>query len=155
MEGLRAKSGSFDASREKINASLRLLDYRITKGAVVSTSDGIIIEKFIEQGELAVPGKPIFSIADLSTMRLTIYVSEEMLGTVKIGSKAKIYVDSFPEKTFEGTVSWISSEAEFTPKNVQTRESRVELVYAVRISADNNEGIFKIGMPADAIIEGL
>ena len=148
LAGLKAKKGSIGASREKISASLSLLDYQIGKGTVTSPSDGTIIEKFVEQGELAVPGTPICTLADLSTMNLVIYVSEEMLG-----ARALIHIDSHPEKSFDGTITWISQEAEFTPKNVQTKDSRVDLVYAVKITVDNSEGIFKIGMPADAAVE--
>jgi len=155
LAGLKAKKGGIGAAREKISASLDLLDYQIGKGAVISPSDGAIIKKFIEQGELAVPGTPICTLADLSSMDLVIYVGEEMLGKIKLGAKARIYIDSYPEKSFEGAITWISQEAEFTPKNVQTKESRADLVYAVKITADNSEGIFKIGMPADAAIEGL
>jgi HlyD family secretion protein len=155
LAGLKARIGTLKASRDKINASLKLLDYKIEKGKVVCPFDGIIVEKYIEQGELANPGTPVCTIADLSSMWLTIYVGEEMLGSIKLGSKAHLQVDSHPGKTFEGTVTWISEEAEFTPKNVQTKESRVDLVYAVKITVENREGIFKIGMPADAYIEGL
>jgi len=153
LAGLKAKKGSIGASREKISASLSLLDYQIGKGTVTSPSDGTIIEKFVEQGELAVPGTPICTLADLSTMNLVIYVSEEMLGAIKLGARALIHIDSHPEKSFDGTITWISQEAEFTPKNVQTKDSRVDLVYAVKITVDNSEGIFKIGMPADAAVE--
>ncbi|MCE5250162.1 efflux RND transporter periplasmic adaptor subunit [bacterium] len=155
LAGFKAKKETIKAGMERVNASLKLLDYQIEKGTVVTPLDGVIIEKYVEQGELANPGTPICSIADLSSMWLTIYVSEPMLGLIKIGSKAKLRIDSHPDRTFDGTVTWISEEAEFTPKNVQTKESRVELVYAVKITVDNSAGIFKIGMPADAYIEGL
>ena len=73
----------------------------------------------------------------------------------ELGGKAKVRVDSFPDRTFEGSITWISPKAEFTPKNVQTRESRADLVYAVKITMANPDGVFKIGMPAEAYIEGL
>ena len=152
LSGIRAKLGSLNAGRETINARLKLLDYQISKSTVTSPADGIVIEKFTECGELVTIGTPICSIADLKSMWLTIYVGGEMLGKIQIGSGADIHIDSHPDQVFKGKVSWISQEAEFTPKNVQTRESRVDLVYAVKISVDNREGIFKIGMPADAYI---
>jgi len=155
LAGLKAQKGGIGASRKKISASLDLLDYQIGKGSVISPSDGTIIKKFVERGELAAPGTPVCMLADLSTMDLVIYVGEETLGRIKLGAKASIYIDSSPGKPYEGVITWISSEAEFTPKNVQTKESRVDLVYAVKITADNSGGIFKIGMPADAAIEGL
>ena len=155
LSGLRAKKGSIGASRDKITASLKLLDYQISKGIVTSPSDCVIIEKYIEPGELVAPGTPLCILANLSKMDLIIYVSEDMLGKFKLGDKASVSVDSHPGRTFEGVVVWISQKAEFTPKNVQTKDSRVDLVYAVKITLDNSEGIFKIGMPADALIEGL
>ena len=78
-----------------------------------------------------------------------------MLGKLNIGGEASISVDSHPEKSFKGKITWISPRAEFTPKNVQTKDSRVDLVYAVKITLKNPDGIFKIGMPADVYIEGL
>ncbi|MBN1294100.1 MAG: efflux RND transporter periplasmic adaptor subunit [Candidatus Latescibacteria bacterium] len=155
LTGLEAQTGINTAARKRINAQLDLLDYQISKSRVICPDDGIVLEKYTEEGELANPGTPLCSIADLSTMRLTIYVSENMIGNVKLGSRAQITIDSLPDRTFEGKVTWISQEAEFTPKNVQTRESRVDLVYAVKITIDNPDGIFKIGMPADAYIEGI
>jgi len=155
IEALKARAGSVEASRETIKARLRLLDYRIGKGVTESPADGTIIEKYAEAGELAAPGSPICLLADLSSLRLTIYVGEDQLGLIGIGTPAGIRVDSHPDRSFEGTVTWISDEAEFTPKNVQTKDSRLDLVYAVRITVDNTGGVFKIGMPADAFIEGL
>ena len=155
LAGLEAKAGIYEATRNKIHAQLELLDYQISKSTVICPQDGIVLEKYVESGELANPGTPLCSIADLSTMWLTIYVSENMIGNVKLGAQAQITIDSLPDSTFKGKVTWISQEAEFTPKNVQTKESRVDLVYAVKITLDNPDGIFKIGMPADAYIEGI
>ncbi len=109
----------------------------------------------LEPGEIVNFATPLCIIADISTVWLNIYVGEEMLGKLVIGGKADIRVDSHPDVVFEGKITRISQRAEFTPKNVQTKDSRVDLVYAVKITTDNPEGIFKIGMPADVYIEGL
>lgn len=155
LDGIKIRSQSLSATREKIEANLRLLDSQIEDGTIYSPVEGVVIEKFVEQGEEVNFGTPICTIANLSSVWLAIYIGEEELGKITIGGKAFIRIDSTPERTFEGIVTWISPKAEFTPKNVQTKESRVDLVYAVKITLDNREGIFKIGMPADAYIEGL
>jgi len=152
---IEARLGSLEAKREKVEAQFRLLDSRIADGQVKCSADGTIIEKYVEPGEVVNFGSPVCTIADLSTVWLKIYVGEEMLGTLRIGEKAGVRIDSHPGRTFEGMITWISPRSEFTPKNVQTKDSRVELVYAVKITMDNPEGIFKIGMPADVYIEGL
>ncbi|MFC1528815.1 HlyD family secretion protein [Candidatus Latescibacterota bacterium] len=155
LEGLKIRVGSLEATREKIMANLQLIQHQIADGVIASPIEGVVVEKFVEQGEIVNFGTPLCTIAHLSSVWLTIYIGEEQLGKVSLGGKALIHIDSYPDRTFEGTVTWISPRAEFTPKNVQTRESRVDLVYAVKITLDNSEGIFKIGMPADAYIEGL
>ena len=155
LESIKTRKGSLKATREKIEANLRLRDRQIEDGTVTSPVDGVVIEKFVEQGEVVNFGSPVCTIANISSVWLIIYVGEEDLGKITLGGKARIQIDSYPERYFEGVVTWMSPRAEFTPKNVQTKESRVDLVYAVKIVLDNDEGIFKIGMPADAYIEGL
>ena len=146
---------ALDANRMKLAAALDLLDYRITKGHVISPVGGSVLVKYAESGEFTTAGKPLCSIADLSTVKLTIYVGEALLGKIGIGDTVQVGIDSYPDRRFSGTITRIAEEAEFTPKNVQTRDSRIDLVYAVEITIDNPEGVFKIGMPADAYIEGL
>ncbi len=155
LDEVKTRAASLHAKREKIEANLRLLDSMIKDGKVICPHDGIMIEKYVENGEIVNFGIPICKIADLSTVWLKIYVGEEMLGNLAIGGMAVINVDSHPERNFDGRITWISQNAEFTPKNVQTKDSRVDLVYAIKITMENPEGIFKIGMPADVHIEGL
>ena len=155
LDEIKTRTGSLQAKREKVEANLRLLDSRIDDGLVLCPQDGVVIEKYAEQGEVVNFGMPVCKIADLSTVWLKIYVGEEMPGKLTIGGEAFISVDSHPEERFEGKITWISPRAEFTPKNVQTKDSRVDLVYAVKITLKNPDGIFKIGMPADVYIEGL
>ncbi len=92
-------------------------------------------------------------IANLDAVYLTIYVSENQLGKIKLGQEAQISVDSFPNRAFNGKVIYISPEAEFTPKNIQTKEERLKLVYGVKIEIKNTDGSLKPGMPADAILQ--
>lgn len=152
---IETRLASLQAKREKIEANLRLLDSQIDDGKVLCPADGVVLEKYAEEGEIVNFGTPLCTIADISTVWLNIYVGEEMLGKLIIGGYANIHVDSHPDVVFEGKITRISPRAEFTPKNVQTKDSRVDLVYAVKITARNPEGIFKIGMPADVYIEGL
>jgi HlyD family secretion protein len=92
------------------------------------------------------------TLADLDRVTLTIYVPENQLGLVQLGQPVWVTVDAYPERRFEGTVSLIASEAEFTPKNVQTREERVNMVFAVEVKLPNGDHALKPGMPADALI---
>jgi HlyD family secretion protein len=95
-------------------------------------------------------GKPVVLLGDLDHPWIKVYVPETSLGKIKLGTAARVFVDSFPQQPFQGTVSWISDQAEFTPKNVQTAEERVNLVYAVKVTIQNAQRKLKAGMPADA-----
>ena len=155
LESLKTRIKLLEANREKIMANLKLFDYKLKEGKVLSPTDGVIVEKYVEQGEIVNFGTPICTIADLSSVWLIIYIGEELLGKIHVGDTSRIRVDSHPDRDFNGTVTWISPQAEFTPKNVQTKDSRVDLVYSVKITIENRSGIFKIGMPAEAYIEEL
>lgn len=115
---------------------------------------GTILKKYIEVNELAFQGKPLYKMADLVNMFIKVYITEDMLSSVKLNQKADIHLDceNGKSKTFEGTVSWISPKAEFTPKMIQTKNERVNLVYAVKIRF-TNDGSAKIGMPGDVIFK--
>jgi HlyD family secretion protein len=111
-----------------------------------------MIEKYSEAGEITGPGKPLAKIADLSVMKLKVYVSGAQLGSIKIGQQCTIRTDNGKKgyNMFKGTIGYISGEAEFTPKIIQTKEERVKLVYAVTIDV-KNDGTMKSGMPGEAI----
>lgn len=126
----------------------------IRDSEIRSPVTGIITKKVAENGEYVPNGGLIATITDLSYVWLKIYLSENEYGKVMIGQKVRIKIDSFPEKYFKGKIIYISSEAEFTPKNIQTQKDRVKLVYALKVGINNSQGIFKLGMPADAFIEG-
>ena len=115
---------------------------------------GTVLKKYIEPNELAFQGKPLFKMADLTNMFIKVYITEDMLSSVKLNQDVEIRIDAQKgeEKKFNGKVSWISPKAEFTPKMIQTKNERVNLVYAVKISF-TNDGSAKIGMPGDVVFK--
>ena len=119
---------------------------------IVAPSDGRVTLRNAEPGEVVTPGFPILRSADLSRVRVRVYVPQPQIGLVKLGQRASVSVDSFPGRTFPGVVTEIAEKPEFTPKNVQTREERAKLVFGVKIEVENPAGELKPGMPADAVI---
>ena len=150
----RASLNAVKMKRAQLDASARLIDRQIRDGIIIAPVSGIVIDQFIEFGEFAATGSPLFSIVDLKDLWIKLYIAETDLGKVTVGDDAVVSIDSFPDDSYDGKVVWISPKAEFTPKNVQTREARADLVYAVKVSVKNPEGILKIGMPADIEIRG-
>jgi HlyD family secretion protein len=134
-------------------ANYRLIAATINDALLYAPLDGTVLKKNLELGEMAFPGSSILMLGDLTNPWMKIYVPEKQLGLVKIGQNVEITVDSFPEKTFSARVTAISDQAEFTPKTIQTKEERVKLLYAVKISISNPDEDLKPGMPADARIE--
>ncbi|MCC6157700.1 MAG: efflux RND transporter periplasmic adaptor subunit [Deltaproteobacteria bacterium] len=124
----------------------------IGKATISAPITGTVLRRDIELGEIATPGASLYSIADLAKPWVRVYIPEDRLGHVKIGQTAKVTSDSYAGKSYPGTVVAIAGQAEFTPKNVQTREERVRLVYAVKVSLENPEGELKIGMPVDVAL---
>lgn len=135
---------------QQAQAQVTYIQTQIDKAEVKSPISGVILQRSIEPGEMVMPGTAMMTIADLEHCWVRIYVPENELGIVKLGQKVLLYNDSYPGKTYQGKVTMISSEAEFTPKTVQTRQERVRLVYAVKVSVYNPDGELKIGMPIDA-----
>ena len=136
------ESKSIDVQIEKINDL-------IEKSKITNPIKGTVLAKYAEPNEVTAFGKPLYKIADISEMTLRVYVSETQLPNIKIGQKLNVKIDGAEEmKTYEGTISWIASQAEFTPKTIQTKEERVNLVYAVKVLV-KNDGSLKIGMPAE------
>jgi len=132
--------------------AVRLLEKSIQDCTVRAPAEGIVTERLVEEGELAAPGAGLFVITNLDKVKLTIYVPETELGNIRLGEQALISVDSKPGTSYPGTVTYISPVAEFTPRDIQTKDERVKLVYAVRIEIANPSGVFKQGMPADATL---
>jgi len=130
-------------------ASLKVAKEKLNDTTIYSPVSGVILKKNAESGEIISPAIPVYTIGVLEKPWIKVYVKEDKLGLIKLGQRAEIKTDSFPNKIYEGTVTYISSEAEFTPKNIQTQEERVKLVFGVKISVENRNDELKPGMPAD------
>lgn len=134
---------------KSIDIQISQLEDQLQKSSITNPIDGTVLVKFAEPNEITAFGKPLYKIADLGTLELKVYISENQLAAIKIGQKVTIKIDSNKDlRNYDGTISWISSEAEFTPKIIQTKEERVNLVYAVKVTV-KNDGSLKIGMPAE------
>lgn len=142
---------ALDAKREQLDARIAILQKKLHDAVVTAPVQGVITESFFEPGEAAPPLSPVFEIIHLQTVEVKIYVSEKLLPSVQQGQSAQIHVDGRPEP-FAGQVIWISPKAEFTPKSILTPETRTSLVYAVKISIPNPEGILKHGMPVEVVL---
>jgi HlyD family secretion protein len=138
---------------KEAEATLALAEERLGYALLTAPSAGLVIAKNIEPGEQVAVGSPVVTIGDITSPWLRAYIPETELGRVKVGQKARITTDTWPGKTYDGLVSFISPEAEFTPKNVQTEKERVKLVYRIKITIPNPAMELKPGMPADAEIE--
>ena len=135
-------------------AALDAIQVQLDKLTLTAPRDGLISQKLVNPGELAAPGAVLLELSDIDTVDLTVFIPETRIGQVKIGQKALVYVDAYKDEVFKGAVSFIAHEAEFTPRNVQTQEERVNLVFAVKITLDNADHRLKPGMPADAELVG-
>lgn len=140
------------AELEQAREQLALAETRLDYATLVSPLSGLVLSENVEPGEYVSAGTPIVTVGDLVNVWLRGYINETDLGRVKVGRRAYVTCDSYPGKRFEGCVSFISSEAEFTPKQVQTEQQRVKLVYRVKIDVNNPDMELKAGMPADAEI---
>lgn len=134
---------------KSIDVQLLQIEDQINKSRIVNPLNGTVLAKYAEPNEITSFGKPLYKIADLNTMQLRVYISETQLSNLKIGEKVIVKIDENETmKNYDGTITWVASEAEFTPKIIQTKEERVALVYAVKIDVVN-DGSLKIGMPAE------
>ncbi|MCU1334476.1 MAG: secretion protein HlyD family protein [Bryobacterales bacterium] len=152
---LRRKEQELAARRAEIDrarAQVGMTQTQIADATIVAPIDGVVLVKSAEQGEVIAAGTTIVSIGDLDHPWLRAFINEPDLGRVKLGDKVRLSTDSFPGKTYEGHVSFISSEAEFTPKQIQTKEERVKLVYRIKVDVANPQRELKNNMPMDAEI---
>ena len=132
-----------------IRAKIAVVTDQIEKSKIINPIKGTVLTKYAEAGEITSFGKPLYKIADMEQMTLKVYISEPQLPNIKIGQQVTVKIDQGDQmKNYSGTISWISATAEFTPKIIQTKEERVNLVYAVKIIV-KNDGSLKIGMPAE------
>ncbi len=137
---------------DQARAALRASEVRLSDTVIEAPVSAVVLSKNVELGETVSPGVAVYSLGDLDDPWVKVYVNETKLGMVKLGQKARVSVDTYPGKAYEGRVSYIASEAEFTPKTVQTQEERVKLVFGVKVSVKNVNDELKPGMPADVRI---
>ena len=145
ISGASARVEQLEAERDRVR---KLID----DAFITSPTNGIITHKVLEQGELAAQGSTVATVTDLSKMYLMIYVTETDLPRVKLGETVDVHVDGMPHKSYPGIISFISPEAEFTPKNIQTKDDRIKLVFGVKVEVANPNGELKKGLPADAVV---
>lgn len=150
IESTKTQFTAIDKELQVLETQMELTLDLLNRCKIISPADGTILETYIEQGELAAPGKPLFKMANLDELTLKVYVSGAQLPQLKIGQEVEVLVDKneTENQSFNGKTTWISPEAEFTPKIIQTKEERVKLVYAVKIAV-KNDGTLKIGMPGE------
>lgn len=135
---------------EVADAQVAQIDDRIRRATITNPSDGTVLATYVKPGEVVQAGQPLYKIADMSNVEVRAYVTEPQLAALKVGGQARVMVDSGESRqALNGTVSWVSAQAEFTPTPIQTREERANLVYAVKIRVPNQNGMLKIGMPVD------
>jgi multidrug resistance efflux pump len=137
---------------EQAQANLAALQVQREKSILTAPRAGWVVERVAHEGEMAVPGAALLTLADLTQVTLTVYVPEPDVDLVSVGQRVEVFVDTFPGEPFGGTITFIADEAEFTPKNVQTKEERVNTVFAVKIDLENEAQRLRPGMPADAIL---
>ncbi len=137
---------------QQAKAALAAAEDRLGDSYLHAPANGVILKKTAELGETLAAGVPVYKLGDLANPWVKVYIKEDKLGLVKLGQHASVTTDSYPGKVYEGTVTYIASEAEFTPKNVQTEEERVKLVFGLKVSLENPAGELKPGMPADVRI---
>ncbi len=138
-----------------LDAQLNRLDEQLSKSIITNPIEGTVLVKYTEEQEIVSFGKPLYKIANLDELELKVYISETQLAEVKIGQTVRVSIDGKEGMTaYDGTISWISAEAEFTPKIIQTKEERVNLVYAMKIIV-KNDGALKIGMPAEVSFQTI
>lgn len=142
------------AQVEQAEANIAALSVDRDKHALTAPAAGWVVEQPAHEGEMAVPGAALLTLADLSDVTLTVYVPEPDIDAISIGQTVDVFVDTFPNKPFTGQITFINDEAEYTPKTVQTKEERINTVFAVKIKLENEDQLLKPGMPADAILPG-
>lgn len=147
----RQQQRTAQAQTAAADAQVAQLDDRVRRAAITNPGTGTVLATYVNAGEVVQPGQPLYKIANLAVVDVRAYITEPQLAAVKIGQQARVNVDVAEDErqTLTGTVSWISSQAEFTPTPIQTRDERADLVYAVKVRVPNEAGILKIGMPVD------
>ncbi len=150
---LESQLKSASQQKNQAEAQVAYIAAMIENCYLKSPIDGVVLSKNAEEGEILSPGMSVVTVGNIEKPYMKIYISETELGKVKLNQNAYAIIDSFPDRKYEGRVINISSQAEFTPKNIQTKDERTRLVYAIKIDLDNRNDELKPGMPADAVID--
>ena len=155
MSALRTQRSGISADVAPLYIQIEQLNDQLKKSKIVNPTSGTVLTKFAEANEMTTTGKPLYTIADLSTIILRAYITGDQFASIQTGQKVKVIVDdtSGTSKDYEGTVEWISNKAEFTPKTIQTKDERANLVYAIKIRV-KNDGALKIGMYGEVRFNG-
>lgn len=143
---------TLETQKKNLAAQKEVLQTQISYSEIHAPASGWITSKNHEVGELAMPGIPIYTLSLLDNAYINVYVNEARIGEINLNDSAYLVIDTYPDRNFKGYVEFISPQAEFTPKNIQTKEERVKLVFEVRIRLSNSEHILKPGLPADVTI---
>ncbi|MBR3801788.1 MAG: HlyD family efflux transporter periplasmic adaptor subunit, partial [Rikenellaceae bacterium] len=153
LSTLDKNTSTINNNSAALEAQIAALDDRISKCRIISPVGGTVLVKYAEAGELASVGKPLMKIADLDNIYLRAYFTSDQLAKVNLGDKVKVVADFGGKERYDytGRVAWISSESEFTPKTIQTKDSRANLVYAVKIAVEN-DGRLKIGLAGEVVL---
>ncbi len=152
INAIKTQNAQIFAQLEALDMQIKELDQQISWSFITSPQDATVLERYINPGELALPGTQLFKIANIDTLELVAYITEPQLAQIKLGQKVKVLVDSAGQlSTYYGKISFVSDQAEFTPKTIETRDDRVNLVYQIKILVPNTGGSLKIGMPAEVI----
>ena len=153
IKGVGSQNAPIINDLKSIDVQIEKINDQIKKSNITNPIQGVVLNKYAEPGEVTGFGKPLYKIADVSEMTLRVFVSETQLSQIKMGQEVTVKIDAAKEmKTYKGSISWIAAQAEFTPKIIQTKEERVNLVYAVKVKVINDGGL-KIGMPAEMWIK--
>jgi HlyD family secretion protein len=156
LASVEVQKSSVNAERQSLRAQQQQVAESIRKCRVVNPVEGTVLTRYVHEGEVVAYGKPLYKIADMDYLTLKVFVSGPQLSQIALGDEVKVWIDEEKDKLRElpGTISWVSPEAEFTPKTIQTRDERVNLVYAVKVKVKNN-GQLKIGMPGEIVFNTL
>ena len=149
-ESLNSSNRNVSGQADALEAQIEQIRDRIRKCVITSPVAGTVLAKYSEAGEFAALGRALFKVADIDNIRLRAYITADQLTTLKLGQQVRVFADqgSSGRKEYAGTLIWISDKAEFTPKTIQTRDERANLVYAVKIAVEN-DGLIKLGMYGD------
>ena len=153
MEHLKSRTEALKEQIKLATQKVRTAREKLNRCIVKAPENGVLLQKYVEKGELATPGKPLFKMAETRELILRAYISGDQLDEIRVGQKVTVKYDRNREQEHSapGTVTWISPSAEFTPKIIQTKEERVDLVYAIKVKVSNPKGEIKIGMPGEVV----